>query len=458
MSSVISNYKVIIIVSSFKNRIKKYLPGFLVKAISTFLWPHRYWQQQQRNRSFKKDIENVRVLQKKALSNLKYKRPIKCVFLALFDSVWKYDNVYSIMEKDDRFSPVILVCPIINYGKENMLENMEKCYHTLKNKGYHVVRAYDSNNDKYIDLRKELQPDIIFYTNPYKGLIDDRYYLDNYKDILTVYVPYFFCSNCDYELSFQQPLHSLVWRRYVETDYHKNDSRKYSINKDLNVVVTGYPGIDSFIDPYYQPENVWCDKAHKRKRIIWAPHHSIVPVGLVYYSCFLQYMDYMLSLAEKYENSIELCFKPHPLLKNRLDKLWGKEKTNEYYGRWGKSDNTFFHEGQYTDLFLTSDAMIHDSASFIVEYLYLNKPVMRTLNGQDMSKQFSSFGLACLDCHYKAYNEKDVEQFVINVINGIDPLKNQRTKFVNDVLMPKGGMPSENIINDIIESIENQRL
>jgi len=46
---------------------------------------------------------------------------------------------------------------------------------------------------------------------------------------------------------------------------------------------------------------------------------------------------------------------------------------------------------------------------------------------------------------------------VNNVINGVDPLKEQRTKFVNNVLMPKGS-PSQNIIDDILDSIDNQIL
>ncbi len=444
--------------SLLKSYLKRILPRYILIFFSIIIHPINNYESFKKRRALKKQYRRVRQLHKEALFQLKSKETINCVFLALFDSVWKYDNVYKLMEKDERFKPIILVCPIVNYGDKNMLERMDACYKSLYYKGYNVIKAYDVNSHKYVDLRQDLHPDIIFYTSPYKGLIDDRYYIDLFEDVLTVYVPYFYSSNCDYRLSYNIPLHNLVWRRYVESDFHKTCSKNYSSNKDKNVVVTGFPGVDDFINPNYVPFDVWINKNHHKKRIIWAPHHSIEPVGLVYYSCFLKYMDFMLVMAQKYNSSIEFFFKPHPLLKNKLYELWGKKKTDEYYESWSNGSNTRFVEGEYIDLFLTSDAMIHDSASFIVEYLYVNKPVMRTSNGEDIKTQFSTFGLSCLDQYYKAYNEQDIELFIQNVISGVDPLKEQRTKFVNDVLMPKGGMPSENIINDIIDSIENQRV
>ena len=43
------------------------------------------------------------------------------------------------------------------------------------------------------------------------------------------------------------------------------------------------------------------------------------------------------------------------------------------------------------------------------------------------------------------------------MISGVDPLKVQRTTFLNEVLMPKDS-PSQNIIDDILDSIDNQIL
>jgi hypothetical protein len=82
---------------------------------------------------------------------------------------------------------------------------------------------------------------------------------------------------------------------------------------------------------------------------------------------------------------------------------------------------------------------------------------MRTLNGCDLSTLHNQFGLRCLDSHYKARTAEEIEAFIQNVISGVDPLKVQRTTFLNEVLMPKDS-PSQNIIDDILDSIDNQIL
>lgn len=391
---------------------------------------------------------------RKALLRLKQCNHIRCVYMVIDSSSWKYNNLYHLMIKNERFDPLLLICPVVNNGKRYMLMNMEETYQSFKKKGYNVIKAYDEKNDKYVSLREDLKPDLLAYTNPYKGLIDDRYYITNFPDILTFYVPYGFNSAKLWNMIYCQLLTNVVWRYYVETDTHQDYAKKYSLNKGINTVVTGYPGIDELIDINYSiHSNPW-GNTNKKKKIIWAPHHTIEAVFNIKFSNFLRDADFMLDIAKKYSNDITIAFKPHPLLKNKLYKIWGEDKTNTYYLEWGKTTNTFLHEGEYTDLFLNSDAMIHDSGSFLIEYLYTNKPVMRIMTGEDLTTVLNDFALQCLTVYYKAYSQIDIEHFIQNVINGIDPLKERRTKFVNNVLMPKGS-PSQNILNDLIYSIDN---
>ena len=66
---------------------------------------------------------------------------------------------------------------------------MEECYKYFFENNYNVISTYDKEHDTYLDAH-ELKPDIIFYTNPYRYLIDDRYYIDKFDDVLTCYVDY----------------------------------------------------------------------------------------------------------------------------------------------------------------------------------------------------------------------------------------------------------------------------
>ena len=434
-----------------KSVIKKIAPNFCYNFLAN---KKRYIIYVIECYKIKKEAEK----QKAVLKRLAIKDTIKCVFLGLFSEVWKYDTLYRLMESNPQFDPVILVCPIVNYGYKNMVSRMNECYHYFEDKGYNVIRSYDEKSNSYIDLCEDMHPDIVFYTNPYKGLIDERYFITHLKDVLSVYVPYYFNEGVGYETAYNTLFQNMLWRRYVETDFHKQLSIDNSRNKGRNSVVTGYPGIEPLIKPNcFSNDSQWKIKDRRFKRIIWAPHHTLEAAGTCHYSCFLMYHKLMLGLAKKYQDQVQFVFKPHPLLKNKLYLLWGKEKTDVYYGEWEMMPNASLKEGDYIDLFLTSDAMIHDSGSFLIEYLYVNKPVLRTLNGIALEKLYNPFALKCLDNYYLANNEQDIEQFIQNVINGVDPLKEQRTKFVNEVLMPKGS-PSQNIIDDILDSIDNQIL
>lgn len=73
-------------------------------------------------------MKNAQRLQAKALEKLKDKPTIRCVFLGLFKAEWKYNEVYQLMERHPRFEPLVLVCPIVNYGRDNMLENLNASY------------------------------------------------------------------------------------------------------------------------------------------------------------------------------------------------------------------------------------------------------------------------------------------------------------------------------------------
>lgn len=441
---------------NIKTFIRFSYPAFF-KFASNICHPIKYLKRYRRN---KLEIDLIRKcpdFHRSALKKVEGKKNIKCVFFVVHHQVWKYDNLYKMMIESSRFTPIILICPVVDNGEDNMKRRMDEAYNFFCEKNYNVVLSYNADTGQYIDVKSEIVPDIIFYTNPYEGLIDNRYYIKNFQDVLTVYVPYAFDNNKDHKLSEDLLLRNLVWRCYVETEEFLKYSKLYARNKGRNVVVTGYPGIDQLLDS--QKEVSMRLDADGKKIVIWAPHHSLEAVGNVYYSCFLFYADFMITMAEKYRNQLFFVFKPHPLLKDKLIKLWGKDKTENYYSMWNTMPNTMVREDDYIQLFIQSDAMIHDCGSFITEYLYARKPVMRMMNNIPIDSMFNDFTKRCLDSYYKAYNENDVELFLQNIINGIDPLKEQRDKhFVKYLLPPKGKKPSENIYDDILDSIDNQLL
>jgi len=383
---------------------------------------------------------------------LKNKDEIQVVFFAMNISMWKYDGLYRLMQKHPRFNPIVLIAPDMALSpSERIIEtNNMSCY--FKNKDYAYIEAYNSQNDTWFDVKKNINPDLLFYTQPNSYCITQEYFFKNFPDKLFCYVPYGFSvieNNWTYNLLF----HNLLWKFFSPTIYDKGNAQKYSRIKAANVIVTGYPMADLYLNVDRQVADVWKVQDKSIKRIIWAPHHSVYPDGLLHFSNFLEIYNLMYNIAQKYNNKIQVAFKPHPMLKKVLynHSGWGKLRTDVYYDMWKTLPNGQLVEGDYVDLFLSSDAMIHECASFTVEYLYTLHPVM-FFSKENHEKNLSTFGCEAYNVHYKCSGVKDIENFIENVVlKNNDPLMKQRKCFFDKYLLPPNGkLASQNMLDEIL--------
>jgi len=403
-----------------------------------------------------RDIKKIRGSQVKIVEELRKKEILNVIFLVIHDSVWKYQEVYKLLDEDSRFRVKVVVIPLVREGKAVMDVYNQTSNYFLKN-NYNVVSSYDFKNNIWSDIKSITKPDIVFFTNPHK-LTFDKYYIDNFTDKLTCYVPYAFVVIHSIEMHYNQRFHHLLWMHFVETNHHENFSKSFGKAKKSNVFISGFPGLDSKFNINFKPKNIWKkDSERKTTKIIWAPHHTIVGRGAgLDYSSFMDYYQYFIKLIETNDN-IQIAFKPHPLLKEKLyaEQSWGKQKTDNYYEKWNSLPNGQLEESDYIDLFYFSDCMIMDSASFIVEYLYFDKPILFTKRDNKVLDRFNSFGQEVFKYLYQANNKIDVNKFIEKtVINNQDYLKENRNQFLNDVILPKNGKTaSENIYNKLLREL-----
>jgi len=385
---------------------------------------------------------------RKALEIVRKKKNIKVAFFLTHESVWKYEVLYDLMLHHPKIEPILFVCPVVDYGEENMLIQMDKTFKTFKKKGYDVIKTYNSETGKYLDIKKTFSPDIIFYTNPYEGLQDYRFYIKQFSKKLTCYVPYAVMTT-NYDSFYNLNFHNLVWKIFSETPIHKEIAVQKQINKAQNNIVTGYPGFDQLLINKTPNNGVWKNKNPTLKKIIWAPHHLMNELNEV--SNFLEYHDFFLELADNYRDKIQIAFKPHPLLRIKLEKdvNWGKEKTDIYYNKWLGLENGQFENSEYLDLFLTSDALIHDCGSFMSEYLIVGKPSLFMIRNESIMKEWSRYGEKALAVHYQSRNKKELIDFVENVVlKENDWMKEERNDFVQNILIQKDSLTaSQNILN-----------
>ena len=379
--------------------------------------------------------------ERKVIENIRQKlgrgERINVAFLAMSVSFWKYDELFAFMRQDRRYNPrVIFTARPIDAPE---IQEM----HRQKIETYCNERGFP-----FQESLKDFEPDILFYAQPYKNSVMENMRAYNFTKALICYVPYaFFISN--YKWAYDAQVHNLAWKLFYPSELHRKNAEELAFNKGRNVEVVGYPLADKFATP--AKSDPWKIKDKNLKRIVWGVHHSILSDDLADCGTFLKFADTMLQLA-KSRPDYQFAFKPHPHLKEHLYKHpdWGKDRSDAYYAEWNKADNTFLVDGDYIDLFKTSDALIHDCGSFTVEYLFVDKPVLYI--GNERNNILCNFGKAAMNANY---TQKDfsVEEFLqmVSGKNGEDFKKSIRQEMYRKYLkIPQGKSFAENIM-DLLE-------
>lgn len=387
------------------------------------------------------------------------KNKLKIVFLVFQKSVWKVDAVFKRMQQDPYFEPEILVCPYIQYGDERMYEDMEKAYLFFKNKGYPVTKSQKADR-KWVKL-EEIKPDMVFFTNPH-NLTMPEYYEEAYLNYLSCYVPYFFLTTtCEDDQSiYNDYFHNAMWKIFMPHQFSMDRASNVSSIKGVNTLMTGYPACEGLVDEEKTTVNVWKKQLKKKKKIIFAPHHTIFEDAFQL-SNFLTVAEIMVELAIEHKEVVQWSFKPHPILKSKLylHPLWGNQKTDMYYDFWKNKEYTQLDEGEYTDLFLGSDSIIHDCGSFIAEYLFVEKPcAYLEFNGESQLKSINNFGKYALEAYEKIRCKDDLVGFVAAVAKGSSAVNSCHKDFVKHYIQQfyKMNRPSTKILNHLIKSIKKE--
>lgn len=382
------------------------------------------------------------------IKQLRKQSIIKVVFKIENLGAWKTELLYKLMIQHPRFEPILIIC---QNAVENDLLNLR---HYCNAKGYKYLEIDGLNQDVWDCC----YPDIVFFQKQYRGeTFLGLKCLLKYHKTLFAHIPYGFRSSIE-PWAYDWPYLHKCWQIYYENKKIATEYAPLVSSKRPNIYVTGLPMMDELLAQPKETINPW-KSSEGKKRIIYAPHHSINPDNEWISSTFLDFGDTILQLAEKYSDKIQWAFKPHPLLKDKLIAIWGEERTNEYYSRWQDIEWSQYESGKYVGLFQYSDAMIHDCGSFILEYLYTENPVMYLFKDNHLENTFNLQYKKALSLHYQGWNIADIESFIINVINGVDPMKQKRISFKKDFLTPPYGQSaSQNIIDCILSAEADKRM
>ncbi|ARR01157.1 MULTISPECIES: CDP-glycerol glycerophosphotransferase family protein [Campylobacter] len=392
----------------------------------------------------------------------KYKNNEKIVVLFFVSriSCFIWENLYKIFRENPIFNVKICVVPFCYTGKEEMIKYSTTAYEQLRKLGYDVIKAYNETTDTYLDIRKELKPDIIFHNKSWWKHLPQQYHLTNFPQSLNYLIEYGISGAKNPDGHFNLDSHWLCDTYFVPSIEHLKMAREISKIKGKNCVFLGYPKLDIFFDQNYQPKDVWKKQNKSKKKVIWAPHWLYDAATLYSTSTFAEIYDFMLYVADKYKDEIQFAFKPHPMLYKALQsrpvngQKWTIKQINEYYQKWSTIENCQFENNRFEDLFLTSDAMIFDSISFMAEYMVTGKPALFT-KGKKNILDFDEFGNKVYANLYHTFDlKKDIINFIEDIVlNENDYKKSDRAIFINNYLRSPNNKTSAKNIYEYITNL-----
>lgn len=368
----------------------------------------------------------------------KYKKEkIKVVFLNDTPAKWQYHSLYEELKNNPNFEVQVLVT-VMNYQIRRNIKSIIdykttaiKCFDFFNNQDMNVEYAFDFNTEKPIDLRT-FSPDIVFYEQPW-GLFKIHNIDEVSKYALTCYSCYGSCitnTKDEYGSIFFKTL----YKYFTDNDFHKMLLELQGAKQEC-IVVSGHSKFDNYELPI--KSNFW--KTNNKKKIIIAPHFSFFRSDDLCIGTFDRNYKFFLEYAKTHQE-FEFAFKPHPRLKEEivLQKLMTFDECQDYYKQWALLPNcNIFEDGNYIDLFKTSDLLITDSNSFLYEYLPTQKPLIHITNNFN---DYNILGQKILECNYSAYENAQIENLITQLlVNNNDPLKEKRITLFNSGLHPKEG-------------------
>ena len=374
---------------------------------------------------------------------------VSVAFLHMYATEIQDLNLFETMLRSPYFDPYFIVVPVLFGDQEHQAFNYKRTQKELTDKygEARVLGGFDPQTGVCTDYTARF--DLASTNTPYDGLTVE-YFKSRYwssKGIPVFYIPYFYMGLCRVTReNLQRVDFNFFWKVFVPNRYTKSLAREYMANRGKNLIVTGYPKLDSIPRINMHP--------HTRKRIIIAPHH-LIGDGALDRGGFREYASFLQSIPPNYPG-VDFIFRPHPQMFVTLKKYWSTKDIEDWLKQFVSNENvTYSTEGDYLELLADSDALIHDCGSFVAEYLYFNKPCAYIYRGGvDYEAMQLKLGMRCLDEYYPIKEEPDWSHFIENVVmEGKDPQKSHREKFAKKYIMINYPNATQAIYDSIVGEI-----
>lgn len=386
------------------------------------------------------NLENINLLIEKNKNN-----KIKIVAICDEFSIWQscIQSIYQEIAGDGRFEIKLVYVPFEHINKDE--QDVDKNLKNYKDAGLELVLQ-----DQY-DVAAE-SPDCIIYTKPYE--LPDGWDIKDISKAVpkTIYIPYSMLSEHESKellnISYQLPLHVLVWKRLSYSVAYTEEIKKYAYNKE-NYLCTGHPRFDLTIKDMGNREQelyqLLKEKAGDRKVFFWNSHFELDRISDgVARSTFPLFGEKILDYFKKNSQNF-LIWRPHPFFWNSLaKKTKNPEIKQDYQEKLKKYDNIYLDsQKSYYPALFASDALISDNSSLIAGYLSTYKPVIFTKRRKEEADEENVY-------LYYGYTFEELLEFMQEISVGNDIKKEIRKEYVKQNFYLS---PHEKCAHKLLETI-----
>lgn len=402
-------------------------------------------------KGFRKEIKHsvnwsrrIKQLQKK-----QRKTKLRVGFPIIYGSAFQAFEVIEAFRQSSFFEPVVFLAPDTLRGESHMLNTMDETRRLLNELGYEPLEGMDAESGLFVDFSSEL--DLVCITNPYEELTHSNFTTEHFAraGVIPIYLGYGPNISNLSSKSISQNHFRFFWKIFVSTRFEKDAFAGFNFENIDAVEVVGSTKFDEF------PEVK--QSLSDRKLVIFAPHHTIGSWKEFKIGHFQKYSENIITIAKQF-NDIDFVFRPHPLLRTALERedSWGEQLTAQYFDRLRLIPNIQIStDSDYLRLFSRSDALIHDSGSFLMQYLVTGKPAAFFVEREsDTYATLNGLGQRCLDFHYLVSSEQDMVAFINQVVvMKRDPLMRARVSYSEHELRVNFGHASQHIVERIVDEM-----
>jgi CDP-glycerol glycerophosphotransferase (TagB/SpsB family) len=166
--------------------------------------------------------------------------------------------------------------------------------------------------------------------------------------------------------------------------------------------------------------------------------------------------QFILNLASLYPETT-WAIRPHPCFDQFVthDNVLSKEELDYYYEEWEKY-GVIFKEGDYFELFQTSDCLITDCISFLADYFPTGKPVFH-LRSDAQAIDFNDLGKSIIKTYYQIHNNAELERLFFRVIiQGDDFMKEERVRQIENLKLIQSETASRRVFEHLKKELQIQ--